>query len=392
MDALEAEFESALKRQKTVHGDAAAAVDKMLQDALELRRQLREAVEADGDGGGDAVMTEAEQASLLALGTRFQQQNQADMGTPFKKVQLGLVKFGKAIDRVMQPDITKALRDHSFEPALLHRAIAEHFFRQGEFAVGQRFAEEAGIEIDPTLRAPFEVLYKVLEAVRERQDLGPALEWTEENRGRLEAAGSDLEFRLHRLSFIHLVCQQACGDALKYARAHFARFAKSNLSDIQRLMGSLPYAKKLASSPYKDFLAHTNWSDVCYMFAKDFCSLRGFAEESPLKVCLSAGAIALPSLLKMASVLAGRSNFQSDGGLDRLAVEIELGNEYQFHSIFACPVSRELSSRDNPPTVLPCGHVLAKHSVQKLAKGSLRFKCPYCPSEQGMSLTKEIYF
>jgi hypothetical protein len=65
---------------------------------------------------------------------------------------------------------------------------------------------------------------------------------------------------------------------------------------------------------------------------------------------------------------------------EQLPVELELGHEFVFHSIFACPVSRDQSSAENPPTMLPCGHVLCKQSVTKLAKGSTRsFKCPYCP-------------
>ena len=34
--------------------------------------------------------------------------------------------------------------------------------------------------------------------------------------------------------------------------------------------------------------------------------------------------------------------------------------EFVFHSIFACPVSKDQSTRDNPPMLLPCGHVLCR--------------------------------
>ena len=65
---------------------------------------------------------------------------------------------------------------------------------------------------------------------------------------------------------------------------------------------------------------------------------------------------------------------------EELPVELELGQEFVFHSIFACPVSRDQSTPENPPTMLPCGHVLCKQSVVKIAKGTTRtFKCPYCP-------------
>ncbi len=40
------------------------------------------------------------------------------------------------------------------------------------------------------------------------------------------------------------------------------------------------------------------------------------------------------------------------------------------------------SSAGNPPFMLPCGHVMCKESVLKIARGPSRcFKCPYCPQE-----------
>ena len=43
-----------------------------------------------------------------------------------------------------------------------------------------------------------------------------------------------------------------------------------------------------------------------------------------------------------------------------LKVELELGQEFVFRSVFSCPVSREQSSPNNPPMLLPCGHALCK--------------------------------
>jgi hypothetical protein len=61
-------------------------------------------------------------------------------------------------------------------------------------------------------------------------------------------------------------------------------------------------------------------------------------------------------------------------------VEIPLPSQYHFHSIFVCPVSKEQSTDANPPMMMPCGHVIAQESLEKISKGA-RFKCPYCPNE-----------
>lgn len=43
--------------------------------------------------------------------------------------------------------------------------------------------------------------------------------------------------------------------------------------------------------------------------------------------------------------------------------------------------------------MLPCGHVIAKESLQKLAKGGstvAMLKCPYCPKECTMGQAKQV--
>ncbi|EUD65350.1 hypothetical protein C922_04293 [Plasmodium inui San Antonio 1] len=43
-----------------------------------------------------------------------------------------------------------------------------------------------------------------------------------------------------------------------------------------------------------------------------------------------------------------------------LAVEVDLSGCFFFHSSFTCPISRDKSSKENPPYVLRCGHAICK--------------------------------
>ena len=75
-----------------------------------------------------------------------------------------------------------------------------------------------------------------------------------------------------------------------------------------------------------------------------------------------------------------------------LPIDLDLGPNFTFHSTFTCPISKELATPDNPPMMLPCGHVLALGSVTKLARGSrsARFKCPYCPAQSTIAAAQSL--
>eukprot|EP00882_Tetradesmus_deserticola_P016851 GHRQ01018024.1.p3 GENE.GHRQ01018024.1~~GHRQ01018024.1.p3 ORF type:complete len:129 (+),score=53.33 GHRQ01018024.1:161-547(+) len=104
------------------------------------------------------------------------------------------------------------------------------------------------------------------------------------------------------------------------------------------------------------------------------------AYDSPLAVAVAAGGAALPPLLKLNTMM--QKNGQDLAACTQLPIEIEVGQEFVYRSIFACPVSRDQSTADNPPKLLPCNHVLCEQSILKIARSRSRvFKCPYCPME-----------
>ncbi len=110
---------------------------------------------------------------------------------------------------------------------------------------------------------------------------------------------------------------------------------------------------------------------------------------------LTAGGIALPKLLKLAalvqnnksmklqpvSILSLPNLFYSSCSIPSYSIsfffhlsqlEIQLGREFLFHPIFACPVSREQSAPDNPPMLLTCGHVISQTTMTKLARNGTK--------------------
>uniref|UniRef100_A0A6N2NDE9 RING-type domain-containing protein n=1 Tax=Salix viminalis TaxID=40686 RepID=A0A6N2NDE9_SALVM len=229
------------------------------------------------------------------------------------------------------------------------------------------------------MKSLFSEMYLILEAMKNR-NLEPALNWATANSIKLKEKGSDLLLKLHCLQFVEILQGGSRSKALSYVRTHISPFGANHFSEIQKLMACLLWSGKLHQSPYSDLLSPTNWNVVAEELTRQFCNLLGQSFDSPLSVTIAAGFQGLPPLLKFMTVMAGKK--QEWQSMKQLPVPVELDREFQFHSIFVCPVSKEQSTDENPPMLMQCGHVLCKQSINKMSKnGSRTFKCPYCPSD-----------
>ncbi|KAK4100711.1 hypothetical protein N658DRAFT_427359 [Parathielavia hyrcaniae] len=345
-------------------------------------------------------------------------------------------KVGRALDKNFpQKDLPTDNDDMGSHLPLINRAIAMHLLREGQFSVASTFIGEVqaknlqagdatfdepmlededgedendtdadGFLGDATshedecdlsslhsqeLQDRFAEMYRILQELK-AQNLLPAIRWARENSVELEARGSNLEFELSKLQFVWLFKGPAVNGlpddqnnglsgALSYARNNFGRFQARHLREIQELANAMVYAPNLPASPYQHvFSIPTAFTDVAASFTREFCSLLGLSAESPLYLAVTAGALALPRLMKY--MLATRSKGTEWTTEGELPFETPLPESLLFHSIFVCPVSKEQTTEENPPMVIPCGHMLARDTLSKLCKGN-RFKCPYCPSE-----------
>jgi hypothetical protein len=394
-------------------------------------------------------MTEANSASITLTKLQNPVKNGFDHVTEsLKKVYAGYNKYGKALDKVSVQCLLRllclpenktngGLAQQNFPskalpteydalaayPELINRAIVMHLLREGQFHVASTFLEEAhNIPLPATpmpdplkhhadgdleypslksqeLQIQFAHMYTILHELRNK-GLSLAIAWARENSEKLEMRGSNLEFELHRLQYIWLFLgAQVNGlpddenngllGALKYAKLHFPRFQTRFLREIKALSTGMAFASNLRESPYgRTFETGTAWEEVANSFTREFCSLLGLSSESPLYVAVTAGAISLPTLMKLATIMKEKRTEWTTQ--NELPVEIPLPKSMTFHAIFVCPVSKEQTTESNPPMMIPCGHVIAKESLQRLSKGQ-RFKCPYCPNESWPKEAREVY-
>lgn len=274
------------------------------------------------------------------------------------------------------------------------------------------------------LQHQFAEMYHILDALRHQQNLAPAIDWARQHSGELEARGSNLEFELSRLKFVELYCSglpshtdEMYDDdpsdsnnpdneeetdytgpllALAYARQTFPTFTPRNAASTSSLLGSLAFSPSLPTSPYAHLFPSTPTSsspdtaEIQQTFTQTYLTHLRLPPTSPLYLASTAGTIALPILSKVERIMAQtRGQWTS---VNELPVETPLPPGLsRFHAVFVCPVSKEQATDLNPPVMMPCGHVIAKESLEMHGRGKSRVKCPYCPGESRVGEGRRVY-
>ncbi|KAI2622546.1 CTLH/CRA C-terminal to lish motif domain-containing protein [Hypoxylon sp. NC1633] len=409
--------------------DVIPDIDKI----LDLLTKARETVAAANDPHTTSL-------TLTKLQNPIREGLDGLLHNDLKHVHKAQNEFSKSVKNAFSKTKGSIPADHDpmiDHESLINRAVAMHLLREGQFGVATTFINEAHeqavaehgahAEVNPftsprfltqadtiitdadissdlsafqsqALQSSFAEMYSILSSLKARY-LIPAIHWARQNCLELEARGSNLEFELCKLQFIWLFKGPAVNGlpdtidngvqgALKYARETFGRFQHRHLREIEQLSCALVYASNMTTSPYVSiFDISRAFEEVAASFTREFCSLLGLSAESPLYVAATAGTLALPQLVKYTSKTRAKGTEWTT--VNELAFETPLPRSMMYHSIFVCPVSKEQTTEDNPPMILPCGHVLARESLEKLVKGT-RYKCPYCPYEGAFKDSKEI--
>lgn len=328
--------------------------------------------------------------------------------------------------------------------------LAMHFVRSGKEGVARSFLKESGVSFPQDKIRQFSTLQSVSSAIRQG-DLGPAFRWVDDHRAFLEERRSPLEYHLHRSQFVRLLLSDtyplppslasAVGAdpgpavihangaskspastlkgpprAMAYARLHFARFYSAHLTEISRLSAATLYlpVRRLLSSPYADLFStddstklpaqhadqdpSTDPAEELYhaphlisLFASEFCRSLNMSQDLPLKVVTDiGGGGALAKIAKVRGVMKEKRTEWTT--VQELPVEIPVPSAYRYHSVFACPVSKEQGTETNPPMMMPCGHVVANQTLLRLCKNGQNVRCPYCPLSSAVSQATRVYF
>ncbi|GAA5920100.1 hypothetical protein JCM6882_004380, partial [Rhodosporidiobolus microsporus] len=305
----------------------------------------------------------------------------------------------------------------------LHLSIASHLARLGAFSALSSFLAESATPAPPGLEEGGEVLgaLRALHAILEDLRAGKvdgAVEWVEQHPGADESG--ELEYALRREEFILSLlggdappaiaadaedametddapaapprfkpAAAPASRALAYGGVHFRRLLTPARSDeicalltsplylpVPRLLASpyghifAPYASPSSSSPPRSRPSPSPATEsLAAAFSLAYLATLSLPRDSPLSVVTDVGGSgALAKIMKVRQVMKEKKTEWTAVG--ELPVEIPLPLRYRYHSVFACPVSKEQGTEANPPMLLPCGHVIARESLARLARGT----------------------
>lgn len=207
-------------------------------------------------------------------------------------------------------------------------------------------------------------------------------------------------------------------DAYLYARSHFGQFLRNYSRDPTKLnlASKLLTSTVIGSSsdtnvhPYANLLTKNlvNYRSTVSQLIDAFFQVNQLRPDSNLHMVLLSSYVALPSIIKLntinkklrrASTLMKSDRRLSEGivrsfslpstsrRVSRTSVgEMEVANEFSpskdelpldvdlpemlqnKHTIFICPISRQETTKKNPPVLLPCKHLISKESLHNLVE------------------------
>ncbi|KAJ0260708.1 hypothetical protein HA466_0039740 [Hirschfeldia incana] len=371
-------FNQVAKRQKHYHSTSQAVTDRAFEAFVDSLVQIIMKHDLK------TVLTELK-LKLDSLSPINQlQESQKEWNT-------SLTKFEKLLGKSdMFPASSRSIDlDHQ----LVDKMLVEYLYRHGLFEVGDRLVKEAQVEVDDQLSEAIGrslEIHRITEPLKQK-DIEPAMQWISENREKLKEHGSKLELELVSLKYLEMLRQGKRSDALRFARAHFPKFATPHSEKIRRLIVALLWVSNLENYPHGEELFSLGWDKTSKELTKQYYHLHDQPSSSPLAVLLSAGVQSLPRILKLVRVMGLEKEEWEE--MKQLPVDLELRDEFRFHSVFVCPVSREQSDEYNPPMMLPCRHVLCKQTVSRLSQScsTRRFKCPYCTAHTTAAACRQLY-
>jgi len=412
MDQLNSELKKLHNRQQIHYRTTIETIDSLLsvlnecsQNISTIAHDNEEKMQCDNEVPQSVQKLQSAVQSLDAQNKIIKQQ---------KEFHGAISKFIRSIEKSFCTETESICRSIEIDQTRINDFIMHDLFQRGRISAARALIEETKIQPQQDVVNKLIELNEIVNEICNFNLVG-AKRWTQLHSEELKVISSTIEFNLMKAEYISIILgkkfesfglnnnidgfqetkyfdiiEMIQSEALNFAQTNFPQFFHSHPFEIQQLMGCLVWVGDIENSPYSELMNDEIWSQTANQFISDGCKIYGLPQRSLLYTCIAAGTIAIPKMLKMVKVVS--SSNQNWHTLEELPAEISLPNSLKFHSIFSCPVTRDLASEQNPAVLLVCGHVICKNSVQKILRRGNRFKCPTCPVDQTPNDVHNIFF
>ncbi|GLT66885.1 hypothetical protein SLA2020_392280 [Shorea laevis] len=252
------------------------------------------------------------------------------------------------------------------------RILVDYMLRMSYYNTAVKLAESSNI-LDLVDIDVFQEAKKVIDALRNKQVV-PALAWCADNKSRLKKSKSKFEFQLRLQEFIELVRAENTVNAIPYARKYLAPWGATHMKELQRVMATLAFRSNTECAKYKVLFEPKQWDFLVDQFKQEFCKLYGMTLEPLLNIYLQAGLSALKTP-HCYEADCTKEDPLSQESFRKLASPLPFSKQH--HSKLVCYITKELMDTENPPQVLPNGHVYSLKALEEMAKkNSGKITCP----------------
>jgi len=350
--------------------------------SVEAIRDIRKAIAALRSD----IRTAGDRSSRMAMEAAWKLPKESS-GRALKRFHASISKFGKHLDKVIPESDVQIYRDVYWDSGAEDAMIVQHLYMSGFFDSAGHLVEAVpdGSTVALPRRDEYDVMHHILQCIR-AGDYDPVRAWIARCHHGIELLGSPLEFHVDRTEFSELLqCSPDDGGmekAMWLASARLERHYTRHAPEVQALCSAILWMGRIESSPYGHLVPHRTRRNTCEVFVETFTKLNGLPTQSHLRTTAETGLLSMGHLRRIVSVLHATAPTDAWDALKELPVEVPIDKNFHFHSIFSCPISRELAHRGNPPMLLQCGHTICRLSMDRISGLSSQFKCPTCPTMQ----------
>ncbi|GMY08670.1 protein MAEA homolog [Fagus crenata] len=254
----------------------------------------------------------------------------------------------------------------------LKRILVDYMLRMSYYDTALKLAESSNL-LDLVDIDVFQEAKKVIDALQNKE-VAPALAWCADNKSRLKKSKSKFEFQLRLQEFIELVRAGNDLRAITYARKYLAPWGATHMEELQKVIATLAFRSTTDCARYKVLFEPKQWDFLVDQFKQEFCKLYGMTLEPLLTIYLQAGLSALKTPYCYEDDCTKEDPLSQDS-FRKLALPLPYSKQH--HSKLVCYITKELMDTENPPQVLPNGHVYSTKALEEMSKkNNGKITCP----------------